>query len=67
MRVQSLDWEGPLEKKMATRSTILVGIIPWTEKVGRLQSMGSQGVRHNSGQRPGNQTVGGAVCLGPLS
>ena len=33
--------EDPLEKKMATHSTILVWEIPWTEKPGRLQSMGS--------------------------
>ena len=46
MWVQSLDWEGPLEKKMATRSTVLVKIIPGTEEPGRLQSMGSQKVRH---------------------
>ena len=34
--------EDPLEKKMATHSTILAWGIPWTEKPGRLQSMGSQ-------------------------
>ena len=33
--------EDPLEKKMATHSTILAWEIPWTEKPGRLQSMGS--------------------------
>ena len=45
--VQSLGGEGPLEKRMATHSSILVWKIPWTEETGRLQSMGSQRVRHN--------------------
>ena len=42
--VQSLGWEDPLEKKMATHSSILARRIPWTEKPGGLQSMGSQRV-----------------------
>ena len=33
-------WEDPLEKEMATYSSILAWEIPWTEKPGRLQSMG---------------------------
>ena len=41
-RVLSLGWEGPLEKGMATHSSILVWRIPWTEEPGKLQSMGSQ-------------------------
>ena len=41
-RVRSLGWEGPLEKEMATHSSILAWKIPWTEEPGRLQSMGSQ-------------------------
>ena len=40
--VQSLDREDPLEKEMATHSSILAGEIPWTEEPGGLQSMGSQ-------------------------
>ena len=40
-RVQSLGREDPLEKEMATHSSILAWKIPWTEKPGRLQSMGS--------------------------
>ena len=40
--VQSLGREDLLEKKMATYSSILAWKIPWTEKPGRLQSMGSQ-------------------------
>ena len=46
-RVQSLDQEDPLEKEMATDSSILAWKIPWTEKPGGLQSMGSQRARHN--------------------
>ena len=38
--VQSLGWEDPLEKVMATHSSILVWRIPWTEETGELQSMG---------------------------
>ena len=45
--VRSLDWEDPLEKGMATHSGILAWRIPWTEEPGGLQSMGSQGVRHD--------------------
>ena len=40
--VQSLDWEDPLEKEMATHSSILVWEIPWTEEPGGLQSTGLQ-------------------------
>ena len=40
--VRSLGVEDPLEKGMATHSSILAGIIPWTEEPGRLQSMRSQ-------------------------
>ena len=40
--VQSLAWEDPLEKEMATQPSILAWEIPWTEETGRLQSMGSQ-------------------------
>ena len=45
--VQSLDREDPLEKEMATHFSILAWRIPWTEEPGRLQSMGSQKVRHD--------------------
>ena len=47
MQVQSLGWEDPLEKKMATHSSILAWRIPWTEEPGRLQLMGSQRVGYN--------------------
>ena len=40
--VQSLGQEDPLEKGMATHSSILAWEIPWTEEPGRVQSMGSQ-------------------------
>ena len=40
--VQSLGWENLLEKEMAAHSSILAWKIPWMEKPGRLQSMGSQ-------------------------
>ena len=46
-RVQSLGWEDPLEKGMATHSSILVWRIPWMEEPGELQYMGSLRVRHN--------------------
>ena len=45
--VRSLGWEDPLEKGMATHSSILAWKIPWTEVPGRLQSMGSHRVEHN--------------------
>ena len=37
-----LGWEDTLEKEMATHSSVFAWEIPWTEKLGRLQSMGSQ-------------------------
>ena len=40
--VRSLGWEDPLEKEMATHSSILAWEIPWTEEPGGPQSMGSQ-------------------------
>ena len=46
-RVRSLGWDDPLEKEMATHSSILASKIPWTEKPGRLQSMGLHRVRHD--------------------
>ena len=46
-RVRSLGQEDPLEKEMATHSSILVWRIPWKEEPGRLQSMGSQRVGHD--------------------
>ena len=46
-QVQSLGWEDPLEKEMATHSSTLAWKIPRTEEPGGLQSMGSQKVGHD--------------------
>ena len=46
-QVQSLGQEYPLEKEMATHSSILPWKIAWTEEPGRLQSMGLQRVGHD--------------------
>ena len=46
-QVQSLGREDPLEKEMATHSSVLAQRIQWTEDPGGLQSLGSQRVRHN--------------------
>ena len=45
--VRSLGWEDPLEKEMATHSSILAWRISWMKEPGRLQSKGSQRVRHD--------------------
>ena len=45
--VQSRGQEDPLEKEIATHSSVLARRITWTEKPGRLQSMGSQRIRHD--------------------
>jgi len=46
MRVRSLGQEDPLEKGMATHSSVLAWRIPWTEELHELQPMGLQRVRH---------------------
>ena len=46
-QVKSLGQEDSLEKEMETYLSTLVGEIPWTEEPGRLQSLGSQRVRHD--------------------
>ena len=46
-RVQSLSWEDPLDKEMATHSSILAWEIPWTEEPGGLQSIVSPTAGHN--------------------
>ena len=47
-RVQSLDWEDPLEKEMATPSSILAWEIPWTEEPGgQYHPWGRKRVRHD--------------------
>ena len=50
--VQSLGQEDPLEKGMATHSSVLAWRIPWTEESARLQCMQSQRVGHDSGIGP---------------
>ena len=45
--VRALSWEDPLEKEMAIHSSTTAWKIPRTEEPGRLQSMGSQRVRHD--------------------
>ena len=45
--VRSLGWEDPLEKEMATHSSLLAWRIPWVEESGGLQSMGLQRVGHD--------------------
>ena len=47
MWVRFLGWEDPLEKEMATYSSILAWRIPWTEEPSGLKSMGSQRIGHN--------------------
>ena len=47
MWVQSLSWEDPLEKKMATHSSIVAWKTPWTERPDALQTMGLQRVGHD--------------------
>ena len=45
--VRFLGWKDPLEKEIATHSSILAWKVAWMEKPGRLQSMGSQRVGHD--------------------
>ena len=45
--LEVISQEDPLDKEMATHSSILAWEIPWTEEPAGLQSMGSQRVRHN--------------------
>ena len=55
-RVQSLGWDDPLEKEMATHSSVLAWRIPWTEEPDGLQSMGLQRVGHNWATNTHTQT-----------
>ena len=69
MGVQSLGWEDPLEKEMATHSSILAWEIAWSEEPGVLQSMGWQSVGHDLVTQPQSQaltldtTAVSCVCL----
>ena len=65
-QVQPLSWEDPLEKEMATHSSILIWEIPWTEEPGGLQSMGLQRVGHDWAQDhplPVDGPTGSIHCL----
>ena len=55
--VRSLGQEDPLEKGMATHSSILAYEIPWTEQLGGLQSMELQRVRHQSAIKQQHETL----------
>ena len=57
-RVQSVGWEDPLEKEMATHSIIFAWTIPWTEEPGGLQSTGLQRVGLNSTSLPLSLSTG---------
>ena len=60
IQVQTLGGEDPLEKGMETHSCTPAWRIPWTEELGRLQSMGSQRARHDSAteqQQPDKYTM----------
>ena len=58
-QVQSLGGENPLEKEMATHSSIPAWKIPWTQESGGLQSMGSQRVRHDWVTKPPARQING--------
>ena len=62
MRVQSLGWKDPLEKRMSIHSSIAQRI-PWTEECGGVQSMGSQRVRHNWATNTTYSVNPGAISL----
>ena len=60
-QVLSLGWEDPLEKEMATNSSILAWEIPWTEKPVELQSIGSQRVGHDLATKQQQQKLYGSI------
>ena len=60
MQIQSLSWEDPLEKRMATHSSTIAWRISWTEEPGGLQSMGSQRVGHNLATKQQQQSSVGS-------
>ena len=62
-QVQSLGWEDPLEKEMATHSTLLAWKIPWTEELGELQFMGSQRVRQDLATKQQNIVLLFKTCI----
>ena len=66
MRVQSLDREDPLEKEMATYSSMLAWEIPWTEEPGGLQPMGSDMGSLQPRESDMTEHMRVAVCCGRL-
>ena len=62
-QVWSLGQEDPLEKEMATHSSILAWKIPWTEDPGGLQSMGSQRVGHDLATKQQQQQQKDKYCV----
>ena len=62
-----LGWEDPLDEEMATYSWSLAWRIPWTEEPGRLQSMGSQRVKHDWGPKHNsiNHIFLSVLCTNP--
>ena len=67
LSIRFLGREDPLEKVMATHSSILAWEIPWTEEPGVLQSMGSQRVRHNLAIQHQQRTFPGGKVTSPWS
>ena len=57
MQVQSLGQEGPLEKEMATHSSIHAWEIPWTQEPGGLKSLWLQRIRHDFGDETKNINI----------
>ena len=66
-QIQSLGWEDPLEKEMATHSSILACRIPWTEKPDGLQSMGSKRVKNSWATSVSSLDLEPANCQAPSS
>ena len=67
MWVQSVGQGNPLEEDMATHSSILAWITPWTEEPGGLQSMRSQRVRHDTAQHSYRHISQATVSMSALS
>ena len=67
MWVRSLGWEDLLEKEIASHSSVLAWEIPWTEEPGRVQSMGSQRVRHDLATKQQQTLVAGLILQEPIT
>ena len=66
-QVQSLGPEDPLEKEMATHSSILAWKIPWAEEPGGLESMGSQRVGHDCTTKPHTRVLRNSLLFAALA